>query len=104
MSERPNPTAALIAALWQQNLPLVRERVALLVRAAEMSAEGMLEAKQREAAMEAAHKLAGALGMYGHPEAGALASRMEQMLEGEGAVDAAELARMAAELRTRLLD
>ncbi|HTH48344.1 MAG TPA: Hpt domain-containing protein [Candidatus Limnocylindria bacterium] len=99
MSRTHNPTAALIAALWERNQPLVRERVDVLQRAAVVAAGGGLDHALRVHALEAAHKLAGALGMYGRAEAGAVASRMEQMLEADGAVDAPELERLAAELR-----
>ncbi len=56
----------------------------------------------RTEAHAAAHKLAGALGMYGRGEEGSLASRIEEILEGEGPVDAAELSALANKLRQSL--
>lgn len=102
MSAAANPMAAMIAALWERNQPLVRERVALLERAGAGVTSGALSMELRVEAHAAAHKLAGALGMYGRAEAGLIASRMETMLEGDAALDAGELMALAAELRVRL--
>ena len=70
MSTAQEKTSALIAALWQKNRPIVEERI------------GMLAAGKADhtAMLEAAHKLSGSLGMYGFPEASAIASQIEGAL------------------------
>lgn len=74
MSTAQDKTAALIAALWQKNRPVIEERIALLASSDPATQDG------HTAMLEAAHKLAGALGMYGYPEASATASRIEDAL------------------------
>ncbi|WP_263408912.1 Hpt domain-containing protein [Terriglobus tenax] len=74
MSTAQDKTAALIAALWQKNRPVIEERIALLASSDPTTQDG------HTAMLEAAHKLAGALGMYGYPEASATASRIEDAL------------------------
>lgn len=104
MSE-PTPeekTRALLATLWQKNLPIVQERVAQLEEAADSMATGSLDAESRSAAADTAHKLSGALGMYGFPRGTELARTLEQMLSSEDALDALTLRELTAALRESL--
>jgi hypothetical protein len=74
----------LLAELWQQNRDAVLERLRLVMSAVGAIAEGASPADdEREAAVVAAHKLAGALGTYGFPEGSAVASRAESALLGD---------------------
>jgi len=89
MSTAQEKTSALIAALWQKNRPIVEERVAVL-------AAGNAD---HTAMLEAAHKLSGALGMYGFPEASAIASQIESALR---CGDVAQIPQLVAALRAAI--
>jgi HPt (histidine-containing phosphotransfer) domain-containing protein len=99
MTEAEDKTAALLATLWLKNRPIVDERLALLDGAAAAAAAGSLADVQRIEAQSAAHKLAGALGMYGYDE-GTRISRQIEVLLDEGAPEPARLRALIAELRT----
>jgi HPt (histidine-containing phosphotransfer) domain-containing protein len=75
-------TAALLKAMWERNLPVLRERVGVLTAAAEASASGTLSEELRVEAAGVAHKLAGSLGMFGYPEGTRLAREIEVALGG----------------------
>jgi HPt (histidine-containing phosphotransfer) domain-containing protein len=98
MSDAADKTAALLAALWQRNQPLVSERLAILDRAADAAAVGTLDEGLRNEAVSAAHKLAGSLGMYGYDEGTRIAREMEVLLGG-AAPDGARLQLLCGELR-----
>ncbi|MFC6644969.1 Hpt domain-containing protein [Granulicella cerasi] len=80
-------SAALLAALWQRNLPRVRERIQELHDAVMAASIGVLETVQRESAASTAHKLAGSLGMFGYHDGTDAARRLELTLEAEGELD-----------------
>ena len=88
-----------LAVLWQRQRPELAARVDVLERAAAAAADASLTPELRGEAAELAHKLAGALGMYGHNVAGAAARRMEIMLDASAPLVAAELQHCASELR-----
>lgn len=67
----------LVERLWEQQREVVEARVALVERFADLLAEGRADETARRHAADAAHKLAGVLGMYGRPEAGLLAHDLE---------------------------
>ena len=93
MTEAQDKTAALLATLWLKNRPIVDERLASLDGAAAAAAGGSLADAQRKEAQSAAHKLAGALGMYGFDEGTRVARQIEVLLEGR---EPARCARMAS--------
>ena len=97
MSEAEDKTAALLAQLWVKNLPIVEERLAVLERAA-TAATGGLSAELRTEAAQSAHKLAGALGMYGYDEGTRIARELEVLLTSER-LDAPRLGELVGELR-----
>jgi HPt (histidine-containing phosphotransfer) domain-containing protein len=94
-------TAALLAALWLRNRPLIEERLAILERAADAAANGTLIVEQREAAADIAHKLAGSLGMYGYDQGTQIARQIELLLDYH-TPDAARLIPLIAELRSTI--
>lgn len=96
-----DPTA-LLARLWKQNLPIVRDRVTCLERAAQACADGQFTEALREEAINVAHKLAGSLGMFGYPRGTEIAREVEQMLEDEPSPDPGRFQRLAAELHATL--
>lgn len=81
----PAAVTKQIAALWQKNKPLLRERLALLDRAAtELTETRSLDEELRAEAISTAHKLAGSLGMFGHGGATEFARSIEADLEASG--------------------
>ena len=94
--------SVLLADLWQRHLPTLHERLNLLERTAKEATSGSLPEPTREEAQSIAHKLAGNLGMFGHNEAGDIASQMEQILKAPTAQTLPELAPLAQSLRQQL--
>ncbi len=88
-----------LAELWQRQRPELASRVAVLERAAAAAADASLTPDMRVEAAALAHKLAGALGMYGHAEAGEAARRMELLFDGSVLLDGMDLQGCAKELR-----
>jgi HPt (histidine-containing phosphotransfer) domain-containing protein len=93
---------ALLAELWQRHLPTLHERLNLLDRIASEATSGSLPEPIREQAQSLAHKLAGNLGMFGHNEAGDIASQMEQILKAPTPQPLLDLAPLAQSLRQQL--
>ena len=98
----PEDIRTLLADLWQRHLPALHERLNLLERTAKQAESGSLPEPTREEARSIAHKLAGNLGMFGHNEAGDIASQMEQILKAPTAQTLPELAPLAQSLRQTL--
>jgi HPt (histidine-containing phosphotransfer) domain-containing protein len=96
-----DPTA-LLTRVWKQNLPIIRERVALLEEAGAQADAGTLTPARRQEAADAAHKLAGSLGMFGYPEGTRIARMLEGLFESEATPDSSELVKLSAELRQAL--
>ena len=72
---------ALLADLWQRHLPTLHERLDLLTRTATEATIGTLDEMARAEGQSIAHKLSGNLGMFGHHEAGDLASQIESIFK-----------------------
>ena len=103
MSTQPDAEIqALLDDLWKRHLPSLVERISLLESAAAEAASGSLPEPTRAEAQSVAHKLAGNLGMFGHHEAGEIASRIEQILKSPAPDTLAALAPLAAHLRGQL--
>ena len=98
----PEATRKLLASLWERSLPVLRERCALLERAAAAAQAGILTPELRAEATAIAHKLSGSLGMFGYPEGTDFARRIEHQLENDTPVDALQLAQNVAALRASL--
>jgi HPt (histidine-containing phosphotransfer) domain-containing protein len=90
---------AMLAALWQRNLPVILERLAILDAAATTA---NLDPAMRAEALATAHKLAGSLGMFGFPEGTQIARKIEHQLESPEALDHKLLTVRATELRKAL--
>ena len=101
MTEAEDKTAALLAALWVRNRPMVEDRLTVLDRAASGAAAGTLSDELRSEAAGNAHKLAGSLGMYGFDEGTRVARELEVLLGG-AAPDAARLSGLIGELRAAI--
>jgi len=86
--------------MWARFLPEIENRLVVVEAAAAALASSGLPADQREAAHQAAHKLAGILGTFGLPRGTELARQAEHLLAEEVPVGSiAELAGWVAELR-----
>ncbi|HZL50106.1 MAG TPA: Hpt domain-containing protein [Terracidiphilus sp.] len=98
----PNLASAL-DMLWTRFQPEIRNRVELLAIAAAACAANDLSAAQRDAAHDAAHKLAGTLGTFNLAHGTELAREFELLSESEntpGPATADRMVAIAAELRT----
>ena len=105
MTTNPNADVeiqALLADLWKKHLPSMRDRLNLLEQAASSAYGGSLGKEQCEEAMSVAHKLAGNLGMFGHNEAGAIASEIEQVYKNLSPETVVQLAALTRKLRQSL--
>jgi len=98
MSEIEDKTTALLAQLWVKNRPIVEERLATLDRASAAAVSGQLSDELRNEAAQAAHKLAGALGMYGYDEGTRIAREIDSLLSNP-MPGAARLGELIADLR-----
>ncbi len=76
-----------LSELWDKHLPEMRMRFRVLQRAAEAIRSGELTPELRHQALEEAHKLAGALGTFGHREGSEAAQSLERMLGGEEKIE-----------------
>lgn len=95
-------TRKLLAAMWERNLPIVRERVEEMEQTAAAAQARRLTSEERHQAGGTAHKLAGSLGTFGYHRGTDIARELELMLEAEGEIDAVRLAELAGELRQHL--
>jgi HPt (histidine-containing phosphotransfer) domain-containing protein len=105
MSNYTNPEAeiqSLLADLWKRHLPSMHERLELLDHAALSAESDHLEEPERAEAQSVAHKLAGNLGMFGHNEAGSLASEIEHILKTPTPETLHSLTGLARQLRASL--
>jgi HPt (histidine-containing phosphotransfer) domain-containing protein len=103
MSTQPDAEIqALLDDLWKRHLPSLVERISILEQAAAEATSGSLPEPMRAEAQSVAHKLAGNLGMFGHPGAGEIASRIEQILKSPAPDTITALAPLAAHLRDLL--
>lgn len=94
-----------VAALWQRFRGGVLERVTVLEEATVALLGSALDAELRRRAEREAHKLAGAVGTFGFPEASRTARSVELLLQGDAPLapdDALRLSDWVLELRTRL--
>ncbi len=92
----------VLADIWQRHLPVLRERLEVLDRAAAEASCGTLGKTLELEALSIAHKLAGNLGMFGHHEGSRIASEMEQVLSAPDGHGRAHLAVLSRDLRTSL--
>lgn len=97
-----DPMRKLLAGLWEKNLPVLRERLALLEAAVHAAQAGTLTPEQGHEAASTAHKLAGSLGMFGYPKGTELARVLEQRFVAEEKMQVRGLSTTVAALRREL--
>ncbi len=95
-------TKKLLDSLWIRNLPMIKERVQLLERAAEIARSATLTPPLRRDAAMTAHKLAGSAGMFGYTEGTEIARKLELIFDDPREPDAEHLSTLAADLRRSL--
>jgi len=95
-------TEKLLSSLWTRNLPVVRERLLLLDRAAETARSATLTSPLRRDAAITAHKLAGSLGMFGYSAGTEIARKLELLFDDPADPDPDLLFALAADLRRSL--
>ena len=95
-------TEQLLASLWTRNLPMLKDRLDLLDRAAETAKSASLTAPLRRDAAMTAHKLAGSLGMFGYTQGTELARKLELILDEPANPDPNRLRALSADLRRSL--
>ena len=93
--------SAALDRMWTQFLPQTRERILTLEAAARTLAGGGISIAQTRDAQEAAHKLAGGLGMFGLTRGTVLARELELIYSRPPAFDA-ELVQTVAAATTDL--
>ncbi|WP_419804534.1 Hpt domain-containing protein [Terriglobus sp.] len=99
-----SPLAA-IAAIWQRQVPLTRQRLQVLRKAADMLSETRtIEPDLRAEALDIAHKLAGSLGMFGYSEATDHARSVEHELDHTGLPQPERLEQHVTALESSLRD
>ncbi|NJP09457.1 MAG: response regulator [Leptolyngbyaceae cyanobacterium RU_5_1] len=77
-------TKLRLAIVWKKYQGLSRDRLSVLEQATTEWLEKRLEEEQRQRAQQAAHKLAGSLGIFGFTDGSNLAKRVEKMLQSDG--------------------
>ena len=92
-------TAALIANLWERQLPSLHERLDILDRIATASLEGPLIKGDCDQAIAISHKFAGSLGMYGYHRGSEVAMQMEHLLRSDEPLDPSTLISLTYQLR-----
>jgi HPt (histidine-containing phosphotransfer) domain-containing protein len=93
---------AVLAQLWQKNLPTVRERLDLLDKFGTVASSGKLDEPTRIEALSIAHKLSGSLGMFGYQQGTEVASKMERILKSPTPETLLTLRSLAVDLRKSL--
>lgn len=74
----------LLQTVWIESEATVAERIALVDAAVEHLLAGQLDEDERHSACQAAHRLAGSLGLFGLHRAGEAARALEIQLERGG--------------------
>lgn len=95
-------TKKLLDSLWIRNLPMVKERLLTLDRAAETARSATLTQPLRRDAAMTAHKLAGSVGMFGYTEGTEIARKLEVLFDNPAEPDPEQLRTLATELRRSL--
>ena len=97
-SVRSSKVRQVLQELWEANRGTIAERIAAIRSAYDLLSGAGLDASTREKAISAAHKLAGVLGTFGFPRGSELALQTQLLLEVDGPVVPAEIARLKAML------
>ncbi|MBD2260406.1 response regulator [Pseudanabaena sp. FACHB-2040] len=91
-----------MGGLWQQYQGLMAERLGSLQAAAQAIQAGTLSEALRQSGMQAAHKLAGVLGMFECDEGTAIARQLETLLESSPAPAAQTVVDLVQQLAAQM--
>lgn len=83
---------AAIAEIWVRSIPIMRDRLEHVERAAEALRAGALQDGTREEGRRAAHQLAGSLGSFGMADGSEVARAIEDQLRTDRPPDATSAA------------
>jgi len=97
---KPASMSEALGRLWSKFLPEIENRTAILEGAVRALTSGSLSNEEREAAHQAAHKLAGVLGTFGLQRGTELARQAELAFADEQPAHASELSSWVGELRS----
>jgi len=99
----PSPVQEMAFAAWSQFKEPMLERLSLIDRAVSLLQTGSLTPECREQAEQAAHQLAGSLGMFGFPMGSQLSREIENWLQANPpSSDIAQLKTLVEQLHQRL--
>jgi HPt (histidine-containing phosphotransfer) domain-containing protein len=96
----PASMSEALGRLWAKFLPEIEKRTAILEAAVTAIKSASLSEEEREAAHQAAHKLAGVLGTFGLQRGTELARQAELAFAEEQPAHASELSAWVGELRS----
>ena len=89
-------------SVWQNNLPIILDRLASLDAFAQVIAHGEATPQQHSDAVTIAHKFTGSLGMFGYPTGSQLARALEHLLESSGDPDPRRVRDIVRSIRSTL--
>jgi HPt (histidine-containing phosphotransfer) domain-containing protein len=98
MRDAAAQVAARLAEIWRKSRPVVMERLEVLRTAHQRLSEDTQDAAARELGREAAHRLAGILGVFGLAQGGEIASEMEGLLKSPDPLTTNELTQLGTQL------
>lgn len=98
MTDAAAQVAARLAEIWRKSRPTVVERLEVLQAVHQRLRENAVDTAAREKGQEAAHKLAGILGVFGLAQGGEIASEMEGMLQSADPLTRDDLRRFGERL------
>jgi len=104
MPERPEQqrVQVILQRVWRQVEPDMRRRLTMLEEAGKALESGSMDGECRQQAIEAAHKLAGSMGMFGYPAASACAGEIERLLETSGSIGPEQFNEVLERLRLEM--
>lgn len=96
MSDPAAKIADRLEAIWRSSRPTILERVQILQSAHRSLTANPEDTAARESGREAAHKLAGILGVFGLPRGSEVASEIEAYLKSADALTPETLATLGS--------
>jgi HPt (histidine-containing phosphotransfer) domain-containing protein len=89
-------------AVWQNNLPIIRDRIASLEIFVSVITTGVATPQQHGDALNIAHKFSGSLGMFGYPTGSQLARALEHLLRSTPIPDPERVRDIVRSIRSTL--
>lgn len=104
MREHPEQqrVRAALQRVWRQVEPDMHRRLTTLEETGKALASGSMDDERRQQAIEAAHKLAGSMGMFGFAAASACAGEIEHLLETSASIGREQFNEVLERLRLEM--